>query len=98
VQLLFVEVVDRAVPVELRADGMVYFRARHRLVRDAARRELRLADDGRRVIAFVRHADEGVFESERADDLGGRRQQRDDARCVLAHRKIYSSCVEMIFA
>src|SRR4051794_8136625 len=69
-----VQVVYRAVPVQLRADGVVYLAARHRLVRDAARGQHGLAHDRRGKVALVRDADERAFEPERADYLSRRRQ------------------------
>ena len=73
--------------VELRADGVVDFLARHRLVRDAARRQVRFISNRSGKIAFVRYADQIFTKPESADYFRRRRQKRYDAK-IFIHKTI----------
>ena len=46
----------------------------------------RFADDDGRPVAFVGHADEFVAQTDRADDLRGRREERDDSHDQVIRR------------
>ena len=81
-QRRLVQRVERGAAMDRSRDEPVdVARRRRRQVMDAPRHD-RLADDLGRVVALVRDAHELIAESDGAHDLGGRREERDDAHRV----------------
>ena len=73
-----VERVERAAPLERLAHPAVDLGARQRRLVDRAMGGARLRVDAGWEVAFVADRDHVVEHVERGDDLGGRREQRDD--------------------
>ena len=78
-QRLLIELVQRRSAVHRRGHPRMDVARRH--VRQVlhAPRDHGLADDRRRPVALMRDGDELVLQPDRTDDLGGRREERDDA-------------------
>src|SRR5882762_7032542 len=77
-----IDLIHAAVIPQSGADGGVNLTARQPFEVGSRPRQPRAISDARRVVAAVRDSDETISQTERANDLGSARQQRDDSLSV----------------